>query len=127
MNSPEGKYIIFHCEHCHQKMKMPEVHAGKRARCPKCKDVITIPHSEAEFSVPASPLQNQPEPMNDSVHSSGVFNTFMLCLKHDLRVLFAEGDRLSLSAFILLCYLNVILVIPAIFIDLILSLILKGW
>lgn len=35
--------INFHCENCGRKFGAPESHAGKKGRCPKCKNVISIP------------------------------------------------------------------------------------
>ena len=39
----EGFVIKFRCDKCGQKFTVPEVQAGKRGRCPKCKNVVTIP------------------------------------------------------------------------------------
>jgi len=35
--------IKFSCENCGQKITVPQVHAGKRGKCPKCKQIVTIP------------------------------------------------------------------------------------
>jgi len=35
--------IEFSCENCGQKITVPQVHAGKRGKCPKCKQIVTIP------------------------------------------------------------------------------------
>jgi len=35
--------IKFHCENCGQKFKVPETQAGKKGKCPKCKDTIVVP------------------------------------------------------------------------------------
>jgi hypothetical protein len=35
--------IEFSCENCGQKITVPRVHAGKRGKCPKCKQIVTIP------------------------------------------------------------------------------------
>jgi len=35
--------IRFKCSYCHQRLAVPESHAGKRGRCPKCKTVVVIP------------------------------------------------------------------------------------
>jgi len=39
----EGFVIKFRCDKCGQKFTVPEVQAGKKGRCPKCKSVVTIP------------------------------------------------------------------------------------
>ena len=39
--------IRFYCK-CGQKIKVDDVHAGKKGRCPKCKGVVLIPHSSEE-------------------------------------------------------------------------------
>lgn len=38
--------IKFHCKNCGQKISAPEVHAGKRGKCPKCGNIIAIPKAE---------------------------------------------------------------------------------
>jgi len=35
--------IKFHCKNCGEKFSVPEIHAGKKGKCPKCKNVILIP------------------------------------------------------------------------------------
>ncbi len=35
--------IEFSCENCGQKITVPQVHAGKRGKCPKCKQIVAIP------------------------------------------------------------------------------------
>jgi DNA-directed RNA polymerase subunit RPC12/RpoP len=40
-----GKSTIvdFHCKDCGQKISVPEVHAGKKGKCPKCKHLVVVP------------------------------------------------------------------------------------
>ena len=35
--------IKFRCKDCDQKISSPEVHAGKKGKCPKCKSLIIVP------------------------------------------------------------------------------------
>ena len=35
--------IKFHCKNCNQKISVPQIHAGKKGKCPKCKSVVVIP------------------------------------------------------------------------------------
>jgi DNA-directed RNA polymerase subunit RPC12/RpoP len=35
--------INFHCKNCGQKFSVPEIHAGKKGKCPKCKNIILVP------------------------------------------------------------------------------------
>jgi DNA-directed RNA polymerase subunit RPC12/RpoP len=35
--------IKFHCENCGEKFSVPEIHAGKKGKCPKCKNIILVP------------------------------------------------------------------------------------
>ena len=39
----EGFVIEFRCHKCGQEFKVPEVQAGKKGRCPKCKNVVVVP------------------------------------------------------------------------------------
>lgn len=43
--------ITFNCKKCGQKFNVPETHAGKKGRCPKCKYIIDIPN-QAEYTHP---------------------------------------------------------------------------
>jgi hypothetical protein len=38
----------FHCENCGQRLSVPRVPAGKRGRCPRCKQPVTIPEPWGE-------------------------------------------------------------------------------
>ena len=51
--------IKFHCKNCGQKINAPEVHAGKKGKCPKCKQIILIPHIEiAALPIPKEHTAN---------------------------------------------------------------------
>ncbi|MBL7152812.1 MAG: hypothetical protein ISS79_03785 [Phycisphaerae bacterium] len=57
--------IRFNCPNCSQKFKVPEDRAGKKGKCPKCKNSILIPDSQivADLLVPgpAADIQKAPE------------------------------------------------------------------
>ena len=38
--------IWFHCKNCGQKFSVPQTLAGKRGRCPKCKNIVVVPKTE---------------------------------------------------------------------------------
>jgi phage FluMu protein Com len=35
--------IKFRCKNCNQKISVPQIHAGKKGKCPKCKSVVVVP------------------------------------------------------------------------------------
>lgn len=43
--------IKFRCKNCGQKISVSETHAGKKARCPKCKNLLVIPKIKSISSV----------------------------------------------------------------------------
>jgi predicted Zn finger-like uncharacterized protein len=43
--------IKIHCENCGQKFRVQDKHAGKKVKCPKCKNIIVIPEAHASSSV----------------------------------------------------------------------------
>jgi phage FluMu protein Com len=43
--------IKFRCKNCGQKMRVPEVHTGKKGKCPKCKNIIFVPKIESTGTV----------------------------------------------------------------------------
>jgi hypothetical protein len=50
--------IVFRCE-CGQRISVPDGTAGKRARCPKCGRVATIPSDRAAESAPPAPTPGE--------------------------------------------------------------------
>ncbi len=42
---PSESVIRFDCTFCGQKIRVPRIYAGKKAKCPKCKNVVIIPQS----------------------------------------------------------------------------------
>jgi len=38
----------FHCTYCGRKLTVPDSQAGKKGRCPQCKEALTIPNASAE-------------------------------------------------------------------------------
>jgi DNA-directed RNA polymerase subunit RPC12/RpoP len=42
--------IEFHCKNCGQKFSVPEIHAGKKGKCPKCKNIVVVPKAEDRLS-----------------------------------------------------------------------------
>lgn len=59
----------FRCEHCRQKITARDAHAGRRVRCPRCKQAVRVPAAEARAQVaeasaevaPAKPARLEPE------------------------------------------------------------------
>jgi len=47
----EDFVIQFRCKNCGQKIRVPEIHAGKKGKCPKCKNIIIIPKIESTGTV----------------------------------------------------------------------------
>ena len=45
--------IEFRCKRCNQKISVPETSAGKKGKCPKCKNIVVVPKAEGA-SLPAS-------------------------------------------------------------------------
>ena len=43
--------IKFRCKNCNQKISVPEIHAGKKGRCPKCKSIVVIPQPDKAAAV----------------------------------------------------------------------------
>ena len=43
--------IRFYCVNCGRKFSAPEIHAGKKGRCPKCKNIVLVPKVEDAKSV----------------------------------------------------------------------------
>jgi len=43
--------IKFHCNNCGRKFSVPQTHAGKKGKCPKCKNIIVVPKIQTTSSV----------------------------------------------------------------------------
>lgn len=43
--------IKFHCKNCGQKISVPEIHSGKKGKCPKCKSIVVVPKIKAADSL----------------------------------------------------------------------------
>ncbi len=48
----QGDVVRFRCEGCGLKIRVPAEHAGKKARCPKCKNIIVIPQCKEDSNSP---------------------------------------------------------------------------
>jgi hypothetical protein len=38
--------IKFHCKSCGVRIRVPKVHAGKKGKCPRCKNIVIVPRAE---------------------------------------------------------------------------------
>lgn len=43
--------INFSCKNCGQKISVPEAHAGKKGKCPKCKTIVVVPKINNDISL----------------------------------------------------------------------------
>jgi len=43
--------IKFRCQYCNKKIGVQDDYAGKRARCPHCTQIITIPHPQTDLEL----------------------------------------------------------------------------
>jgi len=43
--------IKFHCKNCGQRFSVSQIHAGKKGKCPKCKNIIVIPKIQTTSSI----------------------------------------------------------------------------
>ena len=50
--------IKFCCSHCGQEINVPEIHTGKKGKCPKCKNMVVIPEAEPVGSIDNQVKQN---------------------------------------------------------------------
>jgi len=42
-----GDFVIkFRCQNCGQKIRVSEIHAGKKGKCPKCSNIVVVPKVE---------------------------------------------------------------------------------
>lgn len=67
--------IRFNCAFCGQQIRVSPVHAGKKAKCPKCKNIVIIPQPAPEAQQPREEepirLKRDPEPPPRQVGLSG--------------------------------------------------------
>ena len=69
--------IRFSCKHCGQKIRVPEAGAGRKGKCPKCKNIVVIPKVEdtTEVASRVEPIDSQIVPqstiLNPSVFEDG--------------------------------------------------------
>ena len=69
--------ISFSCKHCGQKIRVPEVGAGRKGKCPKCKNIVVIPKVKdtTEVASRVEPIDSQIVPeatiLNPSVFEDG--------------------------------------------------------
>ncbi len=56
MNEPEPP-IRFRCKNCGQKIRIPKIHAGKKGKCPKCRNIVIVPQTGD-----TTPLASQTKP-----------------------------------------------------------------
>ena len=69
--------ISFSCKHCGQKIRVPEVGAGRKGKCPKCKNIVVIPKVKdtTEVASRAEAIDSQIVPeatiLNPSVFEDG--------------------------------------------------------
>ena len=58
MNKPDF-VIKFHCKNCGQKIRVPEIHAGKKGKCPKCKNIVIVPKPQDIGSLASQPTAQE--------------------------------------------------------------------
>ena len=46
--------VRFNCQQCNVGIMVPDEYGGKRARCPKCKEINTVPKPSQEQAPPAT-------------------------------------------------------------------------
>jgi len=74
--------IKFSCENCGQKFSVHKNNTGKKGKCPKCKNIITIPKAKTQ-----SPSINQSEHGADEVSSNSP----------DLMAILQKNEELAVS------------------------------
>jgi len=68
--------IKFHCKNCGQKIRVPQIHAGKKGKCPKCKDTIVVPEIQTTSSVTEQTNAGAPEASSkSSTYDSALLDT----------------------------------------------------
>lgn len=78
--------IEFHCSHCGKKIKAPDEHAGKRGKCPSCKNSVYIPTPDEDIEpLRLSPVDEQDEQQREKLMEES---------RNVARTLRGEGDDL---------------------------------
>ena len=54
--------IRFSCKYCGQKIRIPEIGAGRKGKCPKCKKIVLVPKVED-----IKPVASQTEPIDSKI------------------------------------------------------------
>jgi len=56
-----GDFVIkFRCRNCNQKIRVPKIHADKKGRCPKCKNIVVVPKIEKPSPVTSQSKTTKP-------------------------------------------------------------------
>jgi len=67
--------IKFSCTNCGQRFSIPETHAGKKGKCPKCKNIVIIPkYKTTEPEVPVARATDDKTKPEKSPLDSAVFD-----------------------------------------------------
>jgi len=82
--------IKFRCENCGQKFSVHKNNAGKKGKCPKCKQIIVIPKIQTQ-----SPLINQSEHGADEVSSNSPDFLAILQKNEELTTSHPETSEIS--------------------------------
>jgi hypothetical protein len=78
--------ITFHCPQCHRPVRIADEHAGKKARCPGCRQVFAVPGRNGSAAPPAQPGKAavkrpvRPDADPDSADAGGSPNRLLLLL-----------------------------------------------
>jgi len=57
---PAGQ-ICFKCDFCGKQISVPSVHAGKKGKCPQCRNTIPVPYSSTSSSRENTPIDSKPD------------------------------------------------------------------
>lgn len=63
--------IEFHCSSCQQFLRVPDDAAGKKAKCPKCQEVLTVPSAAVPPVFPPLPSASAPPPPKPDPYAAG--------------------------------------------------------
>lgn len=95
--------IKIRCKNCDQKIKVPDIHAGKKGKCPKCKSIVVIPkikaadfpndrrnsleNSHQSFSLLVSDLPLEKKPPDQTKKTNKVFANDFEVTQYDERLI----------------------------------------